>query len=135
MAMGMPLLQRRRFLMSAAVAEPLLAPSAEAALAQLQNAAATAQSVPGWLQVRAISVTFLWVRESDCPGAQPKGYLDQYLRRWVCELTPRKEVWPFKSALSMTLCHRRRTWRSGPWRSTRWACSTSSTSRSWCAPT
>jgi hypothetical protein len=56
-AMGMPLLQRRRFLMSAAVAEPLLAPSAEAALAQLQNAAATAQSVPGWLQVRSISLS------------------------------------------------------------------------------
>jgi hypothetical protein len=55
--MGMPLLQRRRFLMSAAVAEPLLAPSAEAALAQLQNAAATAQSVPGWLQVRSISLS------------------------------------------------------------------------------
>jgi len=54
-AMAMPLLQRRRFLMSAAVAVPNLPDSAESALANYQHQSAMCNTPPKWLDALHLS--------------------------------------------------------------------------------
>eukprot|EP00238_Polyblepharides_amylifera_P015608 CAMPEP_0196576040 /NCGR_PEP_ID=MMETSP1081-20130531/5399_1 /TAXON_ID=36882 /ORGANISM="Pyramimonas amylifera, Strain CCMP720" /LENGTH=586 /DNA_ID=CAMNT_0041894535 /DNA_START=90 /DNA_END=1850 /DNA_ORIENTATION=+ len=65
-AMGMPLLQRRRFLMSSAVATPKLPESAEAALAIIQNASSVCTSVSEWLEAILLDA---WIPNFDALGA------------------------------------------------------------------
>ncbi|KAK3283088.1 hypothetical protein CYMTET_9207 [Cymbomonas tetramitiformis] len=64
-AMGMPLLQRRRFLMSASIAVPHLPESAEAAIAQAQNKSVVCSTPPQWLEALRLVP---WIPEFDALG-------------------------------------------------------------------
>jgi len=64
-AMGMPMLQRRRFLMSAAVALPNLPDSAESALATVQSNSAICSTPPQWLETLHLTN---WIPAFDALG-------------------------------------------------------------------